>query len=72
MPVVIFRLKNKWPKNKLFSKATSIGVNRTKKFITFSGQRKGLYEWARELNISRSTLQSRIRRGLPIEKVLIK
>ena len=38
--------------------------------ISFNGETKCIREWARTLGISRSAIERRIARGLPIEKVL--
>lgn len=43
---------------------------RTSKFIEFDGQKRTIAEWSEITGICRSTIEGRIKKGLPIEKVL--
>jgi hypothetical protein len=43
---------------------------RTDRMLTFNGKTLNLARWANEIGISRSTLYTRIKRGMPIEKAL--
>lgn len=64
--------------NKGYSKencrwATQAEQNRNKSnnvILEFNGKKMCATDWAKELNINRDTIRERIKRGLPIEKVL--
>jgi hypothetical protein len=40
------------------------------KFLTFNGKTMNQKQWAAELNLGRTTISMRLKRGLPIEEVL--
>lgn len=40
------------------------------RWVTFNGVRKGLAEWARQLGLHVTTLESRLEKGWPLEQVL--
>lgn len=40
------------------------------KFLTFKGETKTLTEWAASISVKPKTIHERVRRGLPIEKIL--
>lgn len=44
---------------------------RATRLITFAGKTMGMTAWARSLGITHSALQGRLRRGWPLEKVLM-
>ena len=64
--------QNGWPKNIRWATATEQGRNqRTNHLITIDGQTKCLAEWADFAGLSQSVIALRIKRGWPIEKLLI-
>lgn len=42
------------------------------RYLTINGVKKTLAEWSREIGISRSTLQYRIEKNMPVEKIMSK
>lgn len=44
---------------------------RTNRVLTFAGRSQSVAEWADELGVKANTIQSRLRRGWPIERVLL-
>ena len=61
--------KNYCPENCLWVEKSYQSKNRTSNhYITYNGETKTLSDWAKELNINRLTLSSRLSRGWSIEK----
>lgn len=59
------------PENCVWATAREqINNRRNTRFLTLDGVTKPLTEWARDLNISRQTIASRIRYGWPVERIL--
>lgn len=59
------------PNNCTWISKSEQAKNRTNcNFLTFDGKTQTVSDWARELNISRSTINNRLRKGWTIDKVL--
>lgn len=65
--------KNYEPSNCRWIEKSEQAKNRSSNhYITFNGKTQTLTDWAKELGINRTTLSSRIRRGMSIEEALTK
>ena len=44
---------------------------RNNRILTFAGRSQTVVEWAEEIGVKANTIQTRLRRGWPIERVLL-
>ena len=71
--VILQRIKNGWSVERALTTPKKFkGTGPRGSEITFRGKTQSLRAWSRETGISRSTLMSRLDKGMPVEEALTK